>query len=232
MAPPQRWQTSKLLSRKLCADSSTQTTCSATLSPELSSWPSHKGGEHKLCTRLDPSSCPWRTCLVHRLCSRTPPSSSGHRWTHWGTWWCTAMGPGWDLAPPSSLCKDVVRKPDDNRMHHYIKPCFTVLRIYFFHFNSSAGSFYKDEKMAKNTEFETVSSDVPWKKILKLALSLFLADLVDGNPTTKWRKRFFSTRRVWAKLFETVSNPRKNSFLKSNNQNLDFKGCVGKVPRF
>ena len=45
--------------------------------------------------------------------------------------------------------------------HHYIKPCFTVLRIDFFHFKSSAGSLDKDEKMAKNTEFETVSSDVP-----------------------------------------------------------------------
>ena len=46
-------------------------------------------------------------------------------------------------------------------MHHYIKPCFTVLRIDFFHFNSSAGSFYKDEKLATTAEFEIVSSEIP-----------------------------------------------------------------------
>ena len=113
--------------------------------------------------------------------------------------------------------------------HHYIKPCFTVLRIDFFHFNSSAGSFYKDEKVATTAEFEIVSSEIPWKKILKLALSLFLADLVDGNPTTKWRKRFFSTGRVWAKLFETVLNPKQNSSSKSKNYNLDLGVCMGKV---
>ena len=45
--------------------------------------------------------------------------------------------------------------------HHYIKPCFTVLRIDFFHFNSSAGSFYKDEKVATTAEFEIVSSEIP-----------------------------------------------------------------------
>ena len=115
-APPQRWPTSKLWWRKFYGDNLTPQSCSVRPSQGLFSRPSHKGGEHKLCTRLDPSSCPWRRGLVHRLCTRTPPSSSGHRWTHWGTWWCTATGPGWDLAPPSSLCKDVVRKPDDNRM--------------------------------------------------------------------------------------------------------------------
>ena len=47
------------------------------------------------------------------------------------------------------------------RNHHYIKPCFTVLRIDFFHFNSSAGSFYKDEKVATTAEFEIVSSEIP-----------------------------------------------------------------------
>ena len=46
-------------------------------------------------------------------------------------------------------------------VHHYIKPCFTVLRIDFFHFNSSAGSFYKDEKVATTAEFEIVSSEIP-----------------------------------------------------------------------
>ena len=45
-------------------------------------------------------------------------------------------------------------------LHSYIKPCFSVLGTDFFHFNSSAGSFYKDEKMAKNTEFEIVSSEI------------------------------------------------------------------------
>ena len=116
--------------------------------------------------------------------------------------------------------------------HRDIKHCFLVLSRDFSQYGSCAGSFYQEQKVANIGDFKIVSSEIPWKKMLKLALSLFLADLVVGNPTTKWRKRFFSTRRVWAKLFETVSNPRKNSFLKSKNQNLDFKGCVGKVPRF
>ena len=60
-----------------------------------------------------------------------------------------------------ALVSAIKAEPAKHIVHSYIKPCFSVLGIDFFHFNSSAGSFYKDEKMAKNTEFETVSSDVP-----------------------------------------------------------------------
>ena len=151
-----------------------------------------------------------------------------HQSKMWRQWWtiCLIIAHLW-LLRISIIYHHV---PDTQ--HRDIKHCFLVLSRDFSQYGSCAGSFYQEQKMANIGEFKIVSSEIPWKKMLKLALSLFLADLVVGNPTTKWRKRFFSTRRVWAKLFETVSNQRKNSFLKSNNQNLDFKGCVGKVPRF
>ena len=49
----------------------------------------------------------------------------------------------------------------ESLFHSYIKPCFSVLGIDFFPFNSSAGSFYKDENVATTAEFEIVSSEIP-----------------------------------------------------------------------
>ena len=75
--------------------------------------------------------------------------------------------------------------------HSYIKPCFSVLGMDFFHFNSSAGSFYKDEKVATTAEFEIVSSEIPWKKMLKLALSLFFGWFGGWKSNHQMTKKIF-----------------------------------------
>ena len=75
--------------------------------------------------------------------------------------------------------------------HRDIKHCFLVLSRDFFQYGSCAGSFYQEQKMANIGEFKIVSSEIPWKKMLKLALSLFFGWFGGWKSNHQMTKKIF-----------------------------------------
>ena len=75
--------------------------------------------------------------------------------------------------------------------HRDIKHCFLVLSRDFSQYGSCAGSFYQEQKVANIGEFKIVSSEIPWKKMLKLALSLFFGWFGGWKSNPQMTKNIF-----------------------------------------
>ena len=77
--------------------------------------------------------------------------------------------------------------------HRYIKPCFLVLGLDFYHFNRSSSFFCPGSlEIYIYIEFKSVSSKIVWRVWSRISFLCFLANF-DGWKSIQWViKRFFS----------------------------------------